>query len=484
MYLRVFDEMSFLAERFLAHLTPERFFARVRAQMHLDVALVQKAAIAYVTVMDRPFPGHVTVGTIHHGAPGRRSAAATTAAATVFGLAASVPRLFRGHVCTRTGRGGVGELGRRPRTVHRGRRRRLHVTAQVGRADHVAGRAVRQVRRGGRRRRRRTLHVIAAGVLERRFVGRPVLQPALEQRHERRGGRARRRGRNVGRDQVTGLLRLRLLVQRFLHGLLLLLLLLLRMIITGSSHAAVRHARKLRTGHQVLYSDVGQYAGLGVLRRTVRVLVRSPIVAHAQPLVRPVHCRVIATGRHRGVRPKRRAAHEHLELVKLIVDERVLLLKLGKARVGGRRDQVLVLVVHVVVVGRGRVIVVFGHPVVGRDRLVMVAGYAVDVYALRDRVERHQRLEVGEIRGRLGVWLLRVDAVRLVMVMVVMTAAVVLLMVTVVVMLLWLVLLWLGRHHYRCTVRSILIATQQVFQLRGVQHEFRTVLVQEVLVEL
>jgi len=93
------------------------------------------------------------------------------------------------------------------------------------------------------------------------------------------------------------------------------------------------------------------------------------------------------------------------------------------------------LVVHVVV-GRGRVVVILGHPVVGRDRLVVVAGYAVDVDALRDRVERHQRLEVGEIRGRFGVGL--VDAVRLLMVMtvvVVMTAVEVLLLLLLLLML-------------------------------------------------
>jgi len=314
------------------------------------------------------------------------------------------------------GRGGCGCGG-----GSGGRGRGRHVTAQVGGADHVTGRAVRQVRRGGRRRRRRAVHVIAAGVLERRLVGRPVLQAALEQRHERGGGRTGRGRRHVGRDQLAGLLLLLLLllVQRFLHGRRRLLVIISR---SASAGTSVGHARKLGTGHQVVYGDVRQYAGLVVLRRTVRVFVRRPVVAHAaQPLVGTVHGRVVAAGRHRGVGPERRAAHEHFELVELIVDERVLLLELGQSRVRGRRHQVFVLVVHVVV-GRGRVVVVLGHPVVGRDRLIVVAGYAVDVDALRDRVERHQRLEVGEIRGRLGVGL--IDAVRLLMVMavVVMTA--------------------------------------------------------------
>lgn len=311
--------------------------------------------------------------------------------------------------------------------MHRGRGR--HVPAQVGGADHVAGRAVRQVRRGGRRRRGRAIHVIAARVLQRRLVGRPVLQAALQQRHERRGGRAGCRWRHVGRDQLAGLLRLLVHVGLLLHGRRLLVVTApgSRATTRAAGSRAVGHAGELRAGHQVMYGDVGQYAGLAVLRRAVRVLVRGPLVAHAQPLVRPVHGRVVSAGRHRGVRPERRAAHQHLELVELIVDERVvLLLELGQPRVGGRRDQVFVLVIHVVV-GGGRVVVVLGHPVVGRDRLVMVAGYTVDVDALGDRVERHQRLEVGEIRGRLRVRLIHAVRLLLLVMMVVMTVVVLLL---------------------------------------------------------
>jgi len=246
------DEMSLLPERLLAHLAPERFLARVRAKMHLDVALVQESAVAYVTVVHCPLPGHVSVRTVDHRAPSGHassSTSASTATAATLGLAAPVPRLFRGHVRSLTGRGGVREFGRRPRTVDgRGRssgcsgcgggRGGRHVTAQVRGADHVTGGAVRQVRRGGRRWRRRAVHVIAAGVLERRLVGRTVLQPALEQRHERRGGRARRGWRHVGRHQLAGLL---LLVQRFLlHGGW------RRLVISSrATTTSIRHSRKL-----------------------------------------------------------------------------------------------------------------------------------------------------------------------------------------------------------------------------------------------
>ncbi|KAF0765462.1 Uncharacterized protein FWK35_00024472 [Aphis craccivora] len=114
--LRVLDEMGLLPERLLAHLTPERFFARVRAQVNLDVALVQEPAIAYVTVVHGPFPGHVAVRTVYHGAPGGDSSTAAAAAAAAssstaaLGLAAPVPRLFGGHVRPLAGRGGVREF--------------------------------------------------------------------------------------------------------------------------------------------------------------------------------------------------------------------------------------------------------------------------------------------------------------------------------------------------------------------------------------
>jgi len=109
--LRVLDEMGLLPERFLAHLAPERFFARVRAQVNLDVALVQEPAVAYVTVVHGPFPGHVAVRTVYHGAPGGDSAtAAATSSTAALGLAAPVPRLFGGHVRPLAGRGGVREF--------------------------------------------------------------------------------------------------------------------------------------------------------------------------------------------------------------------------------------------------------------------------------------------------------------------------------------------------------------------------------------
>lgn len=344
--------------------------------------------------------------------------------------------------------------------------------AQVRGADHVAGGAVRQIRRGGRRRGRRAVHVIAAGVLERGFVGRTVLQPALEQRHERRGSRPGRWRWHVRRDQLpSGLLRLdRLLVlvkRRFL------LLHCGRRGLMVSATAAVGHAGELRAGHQIVYGDVGKYTSLAVLRRAVGVFVRGPLVAcHTQPLVRAVNSGpVVAAGRHRGVRAERRAAHQHLKLVELVVDERVLLLELGQARVSGRRHQVLVLVVHVVI-RRGRVVVVLGgHSVVGRDRLVMVTGDAVDVDALGDCMERHQRFEVGEVRGRLRVVVIVVSSVVVVVVVGllvdsavremrrVMVTVVTVLRVVVMVVVVMMVVLLRG-HGDRRTVGSVLIASQ------------------------
>lgn len=112
-YLRVLDEMRLLPERLLAHLAPERFLARVRAQVNFDVALVQEPAVAYVTVVHRPLPGHVAVRTVHHRAPGGRPTAASANSTTTaaLGLAAPVARLFRRHVRALAGRGGVRELG-------------------------------------------------------------------------------------------------------------------------------------------------------------------------------------------------------------------------------------------------------------------------------------------------------------------------------------------------------------------------------------
>jgi len=59
--LRVLDEMGLLPKSFLAHLAPKRFLARVRAQVNLDVAFVQEPAVAYMTVMDGPFPSHIAI---------------------------------------------------------------------------------------------------------------------------------------------------------------------------------------------------------------------------------------------------------------------------------------------------------------------------------------------------------------------------------------------------------------------------------------
>jgi len=112
-------------------------------------------------------------------------------------------------------------------------------------------------------------------------------------------------------------------------------------------------------------------------------------------------------------------------------------------------------------------------------------------------VERHQRFEVGEIRGRLRVRLLLVDdtvrlmvLVMMVMMLVLLLLLLVMLMVVMMMMMLMTVLVLLmrlvlrGMHGYRRPVGRVLIATQQIVQLGGVQHEFRAVLVQEMLVEL
>lgn len=110
--LRVFDEMGLLSERLLAHFAPERLLARVRPQVHFDVALVQKPAVAYVTVVYRSLPGNVAVGTVYYGISGRRRPAASASSATAFRLAAPVSRFFCGRMRALTRRCGVSELGR------------------------------------------------------------------------------------------------------------------------------------------------------------------------------------------------------------------------------------------------------------------------------------------------------------------------------------------------------------------------------------
>lgn len=141
----------------------------------------------------------------------------------------------------------------------------------------------------------------------------------------------------------------------------------------------------------------------------------------------------------------------------------------------------------------------------------MMARYTVDVDAFRNRVERHQRFEIGKIRRRfctvivvvvrmvlrlvmmmLMMMMCRhvmtaVMAVMLVMVMIVVIVVMVMMVVLLLVLLLVLMLMLVLRlrlHDDRRTVRGVLVASKQVVQLGGVQHEFRAVLVQEMFVEL
>lgn len=254
-----------------------------------------------------------------------------------------------------------------------------------------------------------------------------------------------------------------------------------------------------------MYGNVVEYTRFAVVRRrTVGVVlllfVRGPFVPghRRQPFVRAAAAAVsvIVACRHRGVRPERRAAHEHFELVELIVHERVFLLEFRQSR--RRSHQIFVLIVHtvvvvvvtavvvVVVVGRRRVIVIIlgrRNAVVGRDRLVMMAWYTVDVDAFRNRVERHQRFEIGKIRRRFRAvvvvvvvrMVLRlvmmmlmmmvcrhvmtpVMAVMLVMVMVVVVVEMVMVVLLLVLLLVLMLVLRLRLHDDRRTVGGVLVA--------------------------
>lgn len=51
MYLLMFEQVRLLSKRFGANITTERFLARMRTQVDLDVALIEKTPITYTTPM-------------------------------------------------------------------------------------------------------------------------------------------------------------------------------------------------------------------------------------------------------------------------------------------------------------------------------------------------------------------------------------------------------------------------------------------------